>query len=271
VNGVSSNSVNVTVSADPVISSLTPSPTPQGAVLTIAGNNFGAAANTSYLTLNGSSYPYASWSNTAITADVPTNSPTGSGTIGVTVGGIASNPEPFTVVAPPNVTGVNPNPAPQGSTLSIAGSNFGSASSTSYVNVNGASIPYTTWSNTLVTVPVPDNSPTGNGPVGIVVGGVESNITNLQVTNTPYISFSPSTGPPNMGFVITLNNIGSGGTPTVTFNGVSVPTFSTTSSSVTIQVPAGAATGNATVKVTSGSVTAQNTFAVIADLGCPAS
>ena len=55
------------------------------------------------------------------------------------------------------ISSLSPNPAPQGSTLSIVGTGFGSANANSYVNVNGATVSYATWSNTLITVPVPTN------------------------------------------------------------------------------------------------------------------
>jgi hypothetical protein len=62
-----------------------------------------------------------------LVVSVPLNSPLGVTSITVTVGGVVSNAFPFTVVntnSTPTISNIWPNPAPQGTTIRISGSNY---------------------------------------------------------------------------------------------------------------------------------------------------
>jgi len=97
-----SNSVsfNVTAPATPTISSLSPSNGGVGIAVTIHGTNFGSAQNASTVTFNGIEATVTSWSATQIIATVPAMATTGP--VIVTVSGLASNSETFTVTNPSN-------------------------------------------------------------------------------------------------------------------------------------------------------------------------
>ena len=73
--------------------SLTQGPSQMGFV--INGANFGGAQGTSTVTLNGTQLTVISWSGTSITVQVPAGAT--SGNVVVTVSGLASNAEGFTV------------------------------------------------------------------------------------------------------------------------------------------------------------------------------
>jgi hypothetical protein len=89
VNGVASNGVSFTVLPTPSIASLTPSSGPVGALVTIAGTNFGATQGTSTVVFDKTTATPTVWSNTSIQVPVPGGAATGN--VVVTVNGVASN------------------------------------------------------------------------------------------------------------------------------------------------------------------------------------
>src|SRR6202023_1443158 len=96
------------------------------------------------------------------------------GNVVVTVGGVASNGVVFTVAVPaPSITGLNPTSGPVGTSVTIAGTNFGSTQGASAVTFNGTAATVGTWSATSITAAVPNGAATGN--VVVTVGGVASN------------------------------------------------------------------------------------------------
>src|SRR3954471_8087132 len=100
VGGVASNGFvfTVTTTATPTVTSLTPTSGPVGTSVTIAGANFGATQGTSKVTFNGTTATPTSWSASSIAVPVPAGATTGS--VIVTVAGVASNAVTFTVTAP---------------------------------------------------------------------------------------------------------------------------------------------------------------------------
>ncbi len=116
----------------PSITTLSPTSGPVGTSVTIAGANFGATQGTSKVTFNGTTAAPTSWSATSIVATVPTGTTTGS--VVVTVGGVASNGVGFTVGIPtPSTTSLNPGLGPAGTSVTITGTNFGTTQRTSIV------------------------------------------------------------------------------------------------------------------------------------------
>jgi len=96
VNGVASSGVQFNVLGTPAITSLSSTSGLVGSSVTISGTNFGASQGTSTVTFNGTpATSITSWSSTSITAVVPTGATTGN--VVVTVNGLASNGEAFTV------------------------------------------------------------------------------------------------------------------------------------------------------------------------------
>ncbi len=87
--------VGRTQAANPTISTLSPNSAGVGTSVTISGSNFGSTQGSSTVTFHGTTATPASWSDTSIVAPVPSGATTG--TVVVTVGGIASNGVSFTV------------------------------------------------------------------------------------------------------------------------------------------------------------------------------
>jgi hypothetical protein len=186
-SGVDSNGVNFTVLPTPNITSLSPTSGAVGALVTITGTNFGSSQGTSTVKFNGTTATATSWSATSVVVTVPSGATTGS--VVVTVSGVASNGLSFTVVAAPSITSLSPISASVGTSVSITGANFGATQGTSAVKFNGTTATPTSWSATSIAAPVPTGATTGN--VVVSVGGVASN--GVSFTVTP-----PDTTPPTV-------------------------------------------------------------------------
>ncbi len=248
VGGVASNSVNFSVTPTPSITSLNPSSGPVGASVTIAGSNFGATQGTSTLTFNGTSSTPTSWTAVSIVVPVPTGATTGN--VVATVNSVPSNGINFTVLPTPTITNINPASAAIGTSVTIAGTNFGASQGTSTVTFNGIAATPTSWSAISIAAPVPNGATTGN--VVVTVSGVASNGVAFMVTSTaPSItSLNPTSGVVGTSVTVAGVNFGaSQGASTVTFNGTTATPTSWSATSITVPVPTGATTGNVVVTV----------------------
>ena len=242
VSGSASNGVTFTVG--PKINSLSPTSGAVGDSITVSGTNFGSIQGTSTVTFSGTSASPSSWSANSITVPVPAGAVTGS--VVVTVGGLASNGVTFTVG--PKINSLSPTSGAVGASVIISGSTFGATQGTSTVTFNGTTATPTSWSANSITVPVPAGSTTG--PVVVTVGGLTSN--GVTFTVAPKInSLSPTSGAAGDSVSISGTNFGATqGTSTVTFNGTTATPSNWSATSITVPVPADATTG--VVVVTAG-------------------
>jgi YD repeat-containing protein len=87
---------------------------------------------------------------------------------------------------PPAISSVSPGAGPVGTSVTIAGSNFGATQGTSTVTFNGVTGTPTNWSNTSITCPVPSGATTG--PVVVTVGTAASNGVNFTVADVGAIT-----------------------------------------------------------------------------------
>ncbi len=182
VNGTASNGLNFTVTPPPAISTINPTSGPVGTNVTITGTNFGPTVGMiqSFVTFNGVQTRASNWSNTSITAPVPTGATTGN--VLVNVGGVPSNGVLFTVAVAPSITNLSPTSGTVGTSVTISGANFGTSQGTSSVTFNGTAATPTSWSTSSILVPVPSGAKTGN--VVVTVSGIASNGVNFTVTST---------------------------------------------------------------------------------------
>ena len=101
-NGTRSNYIAFTIVSPPTISSLSPGSGSVGTSVTITGTSFGATQGTSTISFNGTIATSTSWSDTSITALVPSGATTGN--VVVNVSGLATNGIPFTVLTNSGLT-----------------------------------------------------------------------------------------------------------------------------------------------------------------------
>jgi hypothetical protein len=173
------------------ITTISPPSGTAGTQVTLSGSNFGTSQNGGSVWLGSRQATVVNWSDTVITAAVPSGSTTGTAQVRRVDG--VSNELPFTVVTPV-VTTVTPAGGPAGTTITIAGGGFGSAQSTGGVWLGPAAVSITSWSDTQVQVTVPAGA--ASGSLQVLQGGVLSNGVAFVVTGgAPRIDFmSPASG-----------------------------------------------------------------------------
>jgi RHS repeat-associated protein len=216
VNGVDSNTDFFFTLPKPVMTGISPSGGPVGTLVQISGSGFGATQGTGStvgLNINAS---VATWSDSLITATIPTGA--SSGPMKVTVGGVVSSSNPTFTVSNLFVNVVSPNAGAVNTQVTVSGTGFGSTQGTiSFNNVAATSI--SSWNNTQIIANVPTGATTG--AVKVVAGGVASNTTvGFTVGAVAVNSVSPASGSP--GTPVQINGSGFGatqGTSTVQFNG----------------------------------------------------
>ena len=246
-SGVNSNGQTFTVLPTPSITSLSPTSGAVGASVTITGTNFGSTQGSSTLKFNTTTATPTSWSATSIVANVPSGATTGN--VVVTVSGVVSNGESFTVVSAPSITSLSPTSGVVGTPVTVTGTNFGSTQGSGTVKFNGTAGTPTSWSATSIHVPVPSGATTGN--VVVYASGVNSNGESFTVLATPNItSLSPTSGAVGASVTITGTNFGSTqGSSTLKFNTTTATATSWAATSIVATVPSGATTGNVVVTV----------------------
>jgi hypothetical protein len=192
------------------------------------------------VTFNGTSATIINWTNTAIQTSVPPGATTGN--VVVTVGGLASNGIPFTVLATPGIASLSVTSGAVYTPVTITGTNFGTTAGTVTFNETSATI--ISWTNTSIQTSVPAGATTGN--VVVTAAGVASN--GVSFTVVPGISgLSPTSGVMGAWVTITGSNFGTT-QGTVTFNGAPATSISGWATGyILAQVPTGATTGNVVV------------------------
>lgn len=192
VSGVASNGKSFTVLPTPTITSISPTSGPAGITVTIIGTNFGSSQGSGTVKFNGASATVCGtcWTATSIQATVPTTASTGS--VIVHTSGVDTNGKTFTFLHTPNITSLSPSSGPVGTTVTIAGTNFGSTQGTSTIKFNGTTATPcgTCWTATSITVVVPLGATPGN--VVVTVSGVVSNGKTFTVTTLSSIAVTPS-------------------------------------------------------------------------------
>ena len=157
----------------------------------------------------------------------------------------------------PTITGFSPASGGVGTSVAIAGTNFGGATA---VRFNGISAAYVVNSATQVTATVPAGATTG--PIAVTApGGTATSPSSFTVQGAPTInSFSPPSG--SVGKSVKISGTNFAGTTSVKFNGVNASFAVNSSTQITAIVPSGATTGKISVATPSGTATSAGSFTV---------
>jgi hypothetical protein len=207
VGGLASNGMLFTAGTPPSITTLWPTSGPVGTAVTITGAKFGATQGASTVTFGGiAAGAVAYWSDTSITVTVPSGAATGS--VVVTVNGMASNGTPYAVTNPPTLTGVTPLEAKPGDTVTITGTGFGQTQGIGQVWLGTTYGTVVSWTDTQVVATVTLNSRTGKAQV--LQSGVWSNGLPFTVDTVTITDVVPNSGFP--GDAVTVNGSGFGNT-----------------------------------------------------------
>ncbi len=250
VDAIQIQSLNTT---SPTIASLSPTSGLAGSAVTIAGTNFGATQGTSTVSFGTTTAAVTSWSATSISATVPA---LGAGAVNVTVsvGGVTSNAAAFTVTVPvvPSISSLTPASGPAGSSVTIAGTNFGATQGSSTVKFGATAATVTAWSTTSITATVPALA-AGSVNVTVTVGGTVSNAESFSVAAPSISSLTPASGAVGSTVTIAGNNFGATQS-TVSFGNTAATITTWSNTSITVTVPT-LATGAVNVTVTVGGLT----------------
>jgi uncharacterized repeat protein (TIGR03803 family) len=241
----------------PLIDYFLPSAGVPGTAVVLNGNNFVGATSVKF---NGITSSFAVNSNTQIVATVPATASSGPITV-TTPAGTISSTSSFTVLPPaPTVTSFTPTSGVIGSTVTITGTSFNTATG---VNFNGtATSSYFANSDTQLTALVPNGATTGPITVANLSGSATSS-TNFTLLASPVpsiTSFSPSNALAGTAVVISGNNFL--GASAVSINGVAASFVINSNSQITATVPSGAITGLIAVATPGGTATSTTTLLI---------
>jgi YD repeat-containing protein len=245
LGGVASNGVNFTVVPGPGLGSISPASAAVGAFVTVNGGNFGNSQGGSTITFNGVTATPTSWSSNYMYVQVPTGTTTGN--VVVTVGGVASNPLPFTVVPAATITSLSSSSGSYLSSLTITGTNFGTTQGR--VNWGTSTFSIANWGNTSIVVTLPQIDQTQTAPITVVASGTYApgNAMLFTVLNGYIaVSVSPTNGTVGTSVTISAQGRAFGDTQsssTVTFSGAPAVPASWSATSITVPVPPAASTG----------------------------
>jgi len=182
----------------PKITDLSSSNAEIGESITINGTTFGSSQGNSSVTFGGATASVSSWSDTAITAAVPSGI-SGQASVKVTVKAnvdgspgeetLEGNSVSFNVK--PTITSFDDDRKMVSQTLIISGDGFGSIRGTSTVTFDNGTYDdsivgdsdYLSWSQTSIIVNIPDDAKSGN--VFVTVEGVSSDNTPITIILPP--------------------------------------------------------------------------------------
>ena len=245
---------NFTVPA-PTVTSFTPTSGIVGATVTLTGTNFSGATVVKFNTTQAVSFAVVS--ATSITVTIPPGATTGK--ISVTgPSGTGTSAASFTVIGAPALTSFTPVSGAGGVTVTISGTNLGSAT---LVTFNGIPATITTNTATAISTKVPTGATTGFISV-TTAAGTGTSTTSFTVPAPTVTSFTPTSG--IVGATVTLTGTNFLGASGVMFNTTPATSFSVVSAtSLTAVVPVGATTGKISVTGPSGVGTSAAVFTVI--------
>jgi len=255
--GTTWNGLTIVKAEDTTLPTVTPvtGETSAGAALVINGTDLDRITK---VTIGGTAVPIGARTKTAITVTVPAGLATGNHTI-VLIGDDPSWPSWVTnakVVAPtlPTVTPVTGETS-AGAALVINGTNLDRITK---VTIGGTAVSIGARTKTAITVTVPAGLATGNHTI-VLIGddpSWPSWVTNAKVVAPTAPTATPVTGETNAGATLVIKGTDMDRITKVTIGGTIVPIAARTKTAITVTVPAGLATGNYTIVLTTVEATA---------------
>ncbi len=151
----------------------------------------------------------------------------------------------------PTVTSISPNFGPPGTAVTISGANFGSVQGSSTVTICGTAA-ISTWSDSTITAAVPDGL-SNSCYVVVTVNSASSDCCSTIFDVSPPVITSPSIVAGPAGTTVTISGANFGlAQGTITFNGVQSTPIVWSSTTLVVNIPAGASSGNIIVTTSHG-------------------
>jgi hypothetical protein len=203
----------------------------------ITRSGFGSPQGEGSAIFSGVAADIVSWSDTSVTAVVPSGA--SAGYAGIVQNGVVSNGKYFVPHGLPGIDSVSSDYALVGDTITVTGSDFGSMPG--MLTVGGVAVTPSNWSDTEVVFDVPEN--VESGYVGVTRDGMTSN--GRWLTVAPLVTgLSSWWAAP--GSDVTISGQGFGdvqGDNWACLNGASLPVVSWSDTEIVVTVPQDAATG----------------------------
>mgnify|MGYP002777006283 CR=1 FL=1 len=240
----------------PAITSFAATSGARGSLVTINGQQFSTAFRVTFNGVNATACTYVS--ATQIQVEVPPTATTGPISL-TTTDGTATTTTPFTVTgtgAVPTLLSFSPVPgAPQGATVTIAGTNLTGATAVSF---NGAAATFTVVNATTITATVPATATTG--PLRVTTPGGRATAAAPFLVLPAIVTLAPASGA--VGATVAITGTSFTGALVVKFNGTYANFTVVSPTRITATVPVGATTGPVTVRTPSGTATSPAPFTV---------
>jgi hypothetical protein len=234
----------------PKVNSFTPTSGKAEAAVTIAGLNFTGATAVSFNGVNATTFTVVS--ATSIKTNVPLGAKTGPISV-TTPDGTGTSATNFTVLS--GISSFTPPSGPVGTTVTINGSGFTTATAVKFGAVNAS---FTVDSDNKITTVVPAGAVTGR--ITVTATTVFASTTNFGVS--PRIdNFTPGNGA--AGTVVMISGFNFSGATSVKFGGASGTFTILSATSIRATVPATAVGGPITVTTAAGTGTSANSFLVL--------
>lgn len=259
--GAATSAKAFTVVGTPEIDSFKPTIGVAGTTsVTILGHSFTGTTHVLFNTTEAT--PFAVKGDTQITVKVPAGATTGPIHVTNNVG-TGDSATDFTVIQPPDITGVAPGSGGYGVPVTITGTGF---SGVTKVTFNAKPAKFTVASDTEIDTTVPAGAKdTGTGITVTNVKGSSTFAFNVVLGGPTLTKFAPTSGAEGENVLLTGTNLKAN--LTVTFgSGSSVAKDNTggSATSVSVTIPAGAETGPITVDNGVGLATSKASFTVLA-------
>jgi hypothetical protein len=158
-------------STKPEVKSLEPTSGTAGSEVVISGGTFGSTQGTGVVFFGTEEAEVVSWSDTSITVKVPSDLKPAEYGVTVETDKGASNQVNFEVTQgaanAPKITSLDPESGKSGDEVMVKGSNFGQSEKEGVVLFGTGSAQVVEWSDTSITIKVPDNL--GSNTYGVTV------------------------------------------------------------------------------------------------------
>jgi hypothetical protein len=256
VHGTGQSVDDFIVMVPPTITSFVPTNGPVGTEVTLTGSSFGGITGVSF---NGTAaIDYNLDSDTRLRAVVPPGATTGV-IQASNVAGTGTSDTVFVVTQIPSISSFSPASGPEGTEVTIAGTNFLGTLAVGFNSV--ASSSFVVDSDIRLRAVTPVGASTGKIAVSNSDGTAVSEEDFVVIVPPIITAFTPTSGP--VAAEVTLNGSGFSGTTDVAFNGISASIFSGVSDAELLaQVPQGAGTGPITVTNAAGTGATSQDFEV---------
>jgi len=259
--GSATHAAHFVVSAEPLITDITPLIGPAGTEVLMNGANFIAGATA--IRFNGvASGSVTVTAPTQLRAIVPAGATNGPVSV-TTSSGSTTNATVFLTGTQPLITNVfnsatgTPVGSP-GATVTLDGFNFLGTTSVRFNGVAASAITSVTANRVQAVVPATATT----GPITVTTaGGTGATATNFITGTAPFATdFTPAIGAPDT--IVTINGINFTGTSAVRFNGVAASFSATAATQIQATVPVGATTGPISITTSAGTHTNPANFTV---------